>query len=160
MKRVLVGMDGSFRDNFVLREASEFAQALKGQLVLMRAVFLPEDFPLEAYSLPKAELLSLLAVRARQELQTLGDTLPTELNGGLRVETGVPWQAICRVAKAENVDYIFLGTHGNDAADRLLGTTVSKVANNADRPVVIFRAIPFVPKPSLSEETKETYESF
>jgi nucleotide-binding universal stress UspA family protein len=153
-------MDGSFRDNAVLREASEFARALSGQLVLMRAVSLPEEFPLEAYALPKTGVSHLSEQRAREELEAFADTLPSELNGGVRVETGIPWEAICRAAKGENVDYIFLGTHGNDAADRLLCTTVSNVANNADRSVIIFRTIPFVAKKSFSEETKESYESF
>jgi len=148
MKRILVGLDGSHRANSVLREALTFAQEMRAQLLLMRAVTLPKDFPVEAYSLAPTDVKRLLELRARQDLEAFARSIPTENFGGICVQAGVPWQAICKAAQAENVDFIFLGTQGNGAADRLLGTTAAKVIANADRPVLVFRAPP-APLPTL-----------
>ena len=142
MKRILVGLGGSHRAGSVVREALTFAQEMRAQLLLMRAVLLPEDFPVEAYSLAPSDVARLLELRARQDLETFARSIPVENFGGICVRVGVPWQAICDAARAENVDLIFLGTRGNGAANRLLGTTAAKVIANADRPVLVFRELP------------------
>jgi nucleotide-binding universal stress UspA family protein len=151
MKRILVGLDGSCRASTVLREALSFAQELRAQLVLMRAVGLPKDFPVEAYSLAPSDVTRLLELRARQELEMFARSLPPENLGGICVQSGVPWQAICSAAQTEKVDLIFLGTQGNAALDRLLGTTAAKVVANADRPVLVFREPPVVHVPLLRD---------
>ena len=139
-------MDGTSRANALLREALAFARGMQAKLVLVQVVELPKNFPVEAYSLAPKDVTRLLELRAREQLEGFARDLPSDVAGGIRVETGVPWQAICHAAQTEDVDLIFLGTHGNDANDRLLGTTAAKVANNSDRPVLIFRHPPAMPK--------------
>lgn len=139
MKKILVGIDGSSRAPAIFKAAAAFAQQSHAKLVLMRAIGLPTDLPVEAYSLPPSEVTMLLESRARADLTKMATDLPPDSNGGVHVTVGSPWEAICRAAREENADLIFLGTHGYSTVDRVLGTTAAKVVNHADRPVLIFR---------------------
>jgi nucleotide-binding universal stress UspA family protein len=65
--------------------------------------------------------------------------VPAEFRGGAKVAVGTPWQAICDMAKAENVDLIMVGSHGYQGLDRLIGTTAAKIVNHADRSVLVVR---------------------
>jgi nucleotide-binding universal stress UspA family protein len=58
------------------------------------------------------------------------------------VAVGTPWQAICEMAKTENVDLIMVGSHGYQGLDRLIGTTAAKIVNHADRSVLVVRDTP------------------
>jgi nucleotide-binding universal stress UspA family protein len=139
MKRILVGLDGSFRARSVLKGAIAFAEQAHAKLVLMRAVGLPADFPAAAYAAPPSDVAKLLELNAHQELERLGRDLSPEMNGGVRVETGVPWEAICRAAQAEDADLIFIGTRADGAGEHALDMTTTMVVNNADRAVLVFR---------------------
>ncbi|MGH7283372.1 MAG: universal stress protein [Polyangiaceae bacterium] len=142
MKKILVGIDTSSRAHVIFKAAQALAQQSHAKLVLMRAVGLPTDLPAEALSIPPGEVTALLEARARADLAKMARDLPEDLDGGVHITVGTPWDAICRAAKAENADLIFIGTHGYGAIDRVLGTTASKVVNHADRPVLIFRERP------------------
>lgn len=78
---------------------------------------------------------------ARRDLDQYARQLPPALLAGIRIEYGVPWQAICQQAKTDRVDLIAVGSHGYGGLDRLLGTTAARVVNHADRSVLVVRSL-------------------
>jgi len=140
MQRVLVGLDASPRAAGVLEVAAKLAQGVGAKLVLFRAVGIPIEVPPEAYSLTPDNLEEALEKAAIGSLATLAATLPAGLTEKIRVAVGTPWEALCHVAKEENVDLIVVGSHGYRGIDRVLGTTASRIVNHADRSVLVVRA--------------------
>ncbi|MBI2898124.1 MAG: universal stress protein [Deltaproteobacteria bacterium] len=139
MRRMLVALDASPRAKGVLRAALQLGQATGGKLILLRAVGVPVELPIQAYSLPPGSLSELLVNDAERGLGELAREVPTELLGGVRVKLGTPWQAICETAREEEVDLVVIGSHGYGLIDRVLGTTAAKVVNHADRSVLVVR---------------------
>ncbi len=81
------------------------------------------------------------AHHAEIELDQLGATLKAT---GLRVKKhllgGIPEREIVRIADAEKVDVIIIGSHGKvNALQRLLGTVSEEVIRNARQPVLVIR---------------------
>jgi nucleotide-binding universal stress UspA family protein len=142
MKRILVGLDGSPRAAGVLATAVTIARAQGAQLTLVRAVGLPPEVPQDFWKTTDEPLLEVLRKRAKLELDALGAGVPSELLGELDVVIGVPWQAVCDLAKRIEADLIVIGSHGYAGVDRLLGTTAAKVVNHATCSVLVVRNIP------------------
>ncbi len=139
MHRILVGLDASPRAQGVLDAALDLAKRTGSKIILVRAVGIPIEVPIEAYSMPPQGLENLLREQAQKYIDQLETKVPAELRGGAKVAIGVPWQAICEMAKDENVDLIMIGSHGYQGLDRLIGTTAAKVVNHADRSVLVVR---------------------
>jgi nucleotide-binding universal stress UspA family protein len=140
MKKILVGVDNSPRTPGVLSAATELAERMGAKLVLFRAVSIPTDPNPDDYTTKPEEYGALLARRARLELEAAAKRIDPSRILRFHVELGVPWDAICRAAQADDVDCIVIGSHGYGAIDRLLGTTAAKVVNHADRSVLVVRA--------------------
>jgi len=141
MKKILVALDGSPRQAGVLQVAAKLASDSGAKLILFRAVGLPSEPSLvEAYSMSPADYTTTLEKRARDELEVTARQLGADKVLRVHVELGSPWDAICRGARADEVDMIVLGSHGYDVVDRFLGTTAAKVVNHADRTVVVVRS--------------------
>jgi nucleotide-binding universal stress UspA family protein len=142
MKRILVGLDGSPRAADVLATAVAIAHAQQAKLTLVRAVGLPPDVPQDFWKTTDEPLLEVLRKRAKLELDALGTRVPAELLGELDVVIGVPWQAVCDLAKRAEAELIVIGSHGYAGVDRLLGTTAAKVVNHATCSVLVVRNRP------------------
>jgi nucleotide-binding universal stress UspA family protein len=142
VKKILVCLDGSERQDGVLRAAVSLATRAGAKVMLLRVVGLPrvEDLPHDAYRLAPDEVKRGLEGSARGALEALAARVPPGAAGGIRVVCGTPWQTIGRVAAEEDCDLIVVGAHGYDAVDRVLGTTAAKVVNHADRAVLVVRA--------------------
>lgn len=139
MKKILVGIDNSPRTASVLAAATDIAKKMGAKLVLFHAVTVPAHPNPEEYLAP-GEYGELLEKHARAEIDAIAKTIDPELLLRTHVEIGIPWDAICRAAKADEVDCIVIGSHGYGAMDRLLGTTAAKVVNHADRSVMVVRS--------------------
>jgi nucleotide-binding universal stress UspA family protein len=139
MHRILVGLDASPRAQGVLDAALDLAKRTGSKLVLVRAVGIPIEIPVEAYAMPPQSLEGLLREQAQKYIDQEEAKVPAEFRGGAKVAIGTPWQAICDLAKAENVDLIMVGSHGYQGIDRLIGTTAAKIVNHADRSVLVVR---------------------
>jgi nucleotide-binding universal stress UspA family protein len=140
MKRILVGLDTSPRAPSVLAEAVALATANPGcKLNLFHAVGLPAEIPASVYAFEGEDLYEVLARKARESLDALAATVPSQLLDRAEVILGVPWQAICREAKERDVDLIVVGSHGYSGLDRVIGTTAAKIVNHADRSVLVVR---------------------
>jgi nucleotide-binding universal stress UspA family protein len=140
MKKMLVGLDGSSREQGVLSAAVALARKTGATIVLCRSVGVPHDLPPESYAIAPQDLPKVLEKVARAGLERLAQDVPGDLLGGIRVLIGTPWQSLERVAQEEDVDLIVIGSHGYSALDRVLGTTAAKVVNHADRAVLVVRA--------------------
>lgn len=108
------------------------------------------------------ESVPLMLTKANRllELERFGRDLDPEIYAGVRIETGVPWEAICRAAKAEDADLIFVGTRANGAAEGPLDLTTTLVVNNADRAVFVFREDPIQTKAGATYDAELHCEPF
>lgn len=142
MNRILVGLDASPRTEDLLESAVDLARRIGAKLILFRAVGLPHEIPIEAYTLSPAALGELLEREAKQYL----DKVSAAVSPGLVLETvvgvGTPWQAICAAADHHQADLIIIGSHGYSGLDKLIGTTAGKVVNHAKQSVLVVRGRP------------------
>jgi universal stress protein F len=142
MDRILVGLDASVRAPRVLSTAVELARRTGGKLILFRAVGVPHEIPVEAYSMTPASLAELLEREAMKYLDEAAEALPPGMLAGKVVHVGTPWQGVCSAAEEQNADMIVIGSHGYSGLDRLLGTTAAKVVDHAKQSVLVVRGHP------------------
>lgn len=139
IQRILVALDSSPRASVVRDAALELAQATGAKLVLFRAVDIPLEWTQQMFSVSLEDLEQVVQQQARKDLHALAQAVPTEQFGGVRVEMGRPWQAILAAARVEKADLIVLGSHGHNVVERLLGTTASRVIQQAESNVLLVR---------------------
>ncbi|HTQ43497.1 MAG TPA: universal stress protein [Polyangiaceae bacterium] len=142
MKRILVGLDGSPRAPAVLDAAVKLAKSQGARVVLMRGVGLPPDVPQDFWRTTDEPLLEVLKRNAKEYLEGCVSKVPKDCFGGIEIAVGVPWQAVCEMARAVEADVVVIGSHGYSGFDRLLGTTAAKVVNHAPCTVVVVREPP------------------
>jgi universal stress protein F len=138
-KRILVGLDGSPREAYVLAAAEDLTVRFEAQLLLFRAVGLPPEIPPEAWQDPKLSAKEYLEAKAREGLERCAKTLSEAPRSrfALEVVVGTPWQALCMTAEEHNADVIVIGSHGYGGLDRVLGTTAARVVNHASCSVFV-----------------------
>ena len=139
MKRILVGLDGSERAPHVLDAALRLAELTDSTLIAYRAIGVAPDMPLEVLELTDARLEDILRSNAHAQLEQLTANVPRERLEKIAVELATPWDGICAAARKYDVDLIVIGSHGYQGLDRILGTNAGKVANHADRNLLIVR---------------------
>jgi len=131
MKRILVGLDASPRAQGVLDAAADLAKLTGSKLILFRAVGVPYEVPVEAYSMSPANLAELLQRDAQKYLDGVAAKLPAGIVLEAVVHVGTPWQGVCSAADHHEADLIVIGSHGYSGLDRVIGTTAAKVVNHA-----------------------------
>lgn len=139
MKRILVALDASPRAPLVAAVAARLAAKYDAKLVLLRAIYIPAELPREVYAQHGPSLEDLLCRDAHAGLERLARDLPAGLVERITTDIGTPWDAIVRAGRDLDADLIVLGSHGFSGIDHVLGTTAAKVANHADRNVLIVR---------------------
>jgi nucleotide-binding universal stress UspA family protein len=139
MKRILVALDGSARAPVVLGAAARLAQLTGAKLVLFRAIGLPPELPSELLAVPPLRVEDSLRADARAALEGLALAIDRALVESITTELATPWSGIVEQARKVDADLIVIGSHGYGGLDRVLGTTAAKVANHADRNVLIVR---------------------
>jgi universal stress protein F len=139
MDRILVGLDASPRAAGVLNVAIELARRAGGKLLLFRAVGIPIEVPIEAYSMSPASLAEMLEKDAKDYLDRIAQQVPPELLLGTAVGVGTPWQSVCAAADHHNADLVVIGSHGYSGLDRVIGTTAAKIVNHAKQSVLVVR---------------------
>lgn len=139
MQRILVGLDASAQAPAVLSAAIDLAKRTGAKLKLFRAVGLPVDLPTNVWTIPAQQIVDSFLETARAELGRFAKQVPSELLEGTSAQVGIAWDALCAVAREEDVDMIVIGSHGHRFLDRLIGTTAAKVVDHADRSVLVVR---------------------
>jgi universal stress protein F len=139
--RILVGLDGSPREEAVLDVAKEMATRFDAELILFRAVSMPPEIPPEAWQNPALTVKEFLEQKARTALEVHERLLPPAIRSRAWIEVVVaaPWQGLCMRAQAHGANLIVIGSHGYGALDRLLGTTAARVVNHAPCSVIVVR---------------------
>jgi nucleotide-binding universal stress UspA family protein len=133
---ILAPVDGSIRSRGVLDAALEIADRFDGRVHLFRSVAVPAEFPAAAHMQPD-RLPEFLENEARRSLEELAAS-----HSRIRIEppdmtTAQPWRSIIEAAAKIQADLIVIGSHGYGGWDRILGTNASKVADHADRSVLV-----------------------
>jgi nucleotide-binding universal stress UspA family protein len=136
---LLVALDTSARAPHVLAASVELAQKLGGKLLLVRAVGIPHEIPIEVLSQSPNRVPEILEQLARKDLEERASAIPAGLLAKVTVHVGVPWEVICRAANEEDADLIVIGSHGYSGIDKLLGTTAARVVNHTNRSVLVVR---------------------
>lgn len=141
VRRILVGLDGSPREEGVLDVAKDLAIRFGAELILFRALSMPPEIPPEAWQNPALTVREFLERRARTALEVYQGLLPPAIRSRSSIEIVVaaPWQGVCMCAKAHEANLIVIGSHGYGALDRLLGTTAARVVNHAPCSVIVVR---------------------
>jgi nucleotide-binding universal stress UspA family protein len=142
MDRILVGLDASPRAAGVLDAAVELARRTGGKLVLFRAVGVPHEIPIEAYTMTPASLADLLQREAQKDLDAVAAKLPAGMVLETVVAVGTPWQAVCAAADQHRADLVVIGSHGYSGLDKVIGTTAAKIVNHAKQSVLVVRGHP------------------
>lgn len=140
MKKFIVALDQSPRAHQVLQTAVEMAQQQQAHLLLLHAVHVPVEMPVDIYYRPMDEVTTVLQRKSQEELEQMLAVIPTQVPRTLRTEAGSPWQVICEVAEEEKADLIIMGAHGYRFYERMLGTTAARVVNHAHCSVLVIRS--------------------
>ena len=140
MKKILVPLDSTPIASYVLAAAVAEARRRDAELILVRALGIPTELPLDAYVLAPDQVANLLEKSAQSELAKVRATVPADVTCRVRVEFGAAWRVVCDVAKSEDVALIVLGAHAHRTLDGVLGTTASRVIHHTDRNVLVVRA--------------------
>ena len=138
--KILVALDSTSAAAAVLRAAIAEARWREADLLLLRAIDVPMEYPVEVFALSPGNVAELLEENARNELTRIAADIPAEISSEVRVEVGTPWRVICNVAKSDDVALVVIGAHDRRVLDRLLGTTASRVVNHIDRSVLVIRS--------------------
>lgn len=140
MKKILVAVDGSDQSKRAARLAADIALRFGASLTLMH-VIPPLLVPPDAYGLD----LGPMAV----EQEKLADKLLREAESslgepGLEIHRelvhGPPAEMLAEAAKKGGADLIAIGSHGHNAAARvLLGSVSDRLTHIAEKPTLIVR---------------------
>ena len=142
IRTILVALDGSARAPGVFAAAVEIARRFEAELVPLRAIFIPAEFPPAAHVVGNDPLSKHMIEDAERALAKLVGSAPGVRVAEPVVRHGQPWRVILEVSDELDVDLIAMGSHGYHGFDRVLGTTAGKVANLAQRNVLVVHRRP------------------
>ena len=140
VRKIVCALDGSPRAPQVFDAAAELALGFGAELRLLRVITIPPEFPAAGAGSETDTLPAYLTAVAAEQLSELSKRARAIAATAPIVAVGQPWRVILETARAEDVGLIVLGSHGYHGWDRVLGTTAAKVANLADRNVLVVHA--------------------
>jgi len=135
IQRILAAVDTSPRAARVVESAAQLAKQFGAELVLFRAIDVPQDVPPAAKTRPDDVAPQILSAAEHE----LADFAATEkVTATMRVVAShEPWRAIVDAADDLKADAIVIGSHGYHGIDRILGTNAARVADRAHCLVVV-----------------------
>lgn len=140
--RILVALDGSPRAAGVFMASAEIAKRFDAEILPLRVIFIPAEFPPAGHVARADPLERQMFVDAQGALSTFASQMPEVRVAAPLVRHGQPWRVILELSDEMDVDLIVLGSHGYHGFDRILGTTAGKVANLAQRNVLVVHGRP------------------
>lgn len=122
--------------------AVDLAGKLGGEVVLLQVLVESPLYGESVLNMPKVR--SVYDAQRRWAEETLearvGDLRQRGLKASWRVQVGVPFEEIVKVAEEERADMIVMGTHGRSGLNRaLLGSVAERVVRLARCPVLTVR---------------------
>ena len=134
--RIIAATDGSRYSKAAVDEAIKIAKASKGNLIIVSAVDINEEFESEAPELTERFERQFKAMVERITKQAKAKGVKAE---GI-VKIGEPYNVIISAAKAKKADLIVMGSHGRRGLSRLLmGSVTERVIGHATCPVLVVK---------------------
>jgi nucleotide-binding universal stress UspA family protein len=137
-KKILVALDHSKADSFLLPRIKELARLTGAELVLLHVS--------TGWAAQWQENLNLSDSKEikedREYLEKVSAEVQNEnLQVSVRHDSGEPARAILKAAEAEHCDLIAMATHGHRLiADLIHGATITKVRHESDVPLFLVKA--------------------
>ncbi len=142
LEKILVAVDFSDHAKRALDYGAELARTFGSQLIVGHVVAKPDFLSQippggEGYFPPNAQ--EIAADEAKQECEQWLRQVAVK-DAKAVVVSGTPFVEIIKLARAEDVDLIIVGTHGRGViAHALLGSVAEKVVQKASCPVLTVR---------------------
>ena len=141
MKRIVCATDFSDASEAAIVEAQQLAAALGAEIVLLHVT---SEAPLWSETVYTPAVRRVFEGQRAWAAAGLDARIVALAGAGVparaRVETGVAWEEILRVARDEQADLIVIGTHGRTGLNRLLlGSVAERVLREAWCPVLTVR---------------------
>ncbi|MEK6678500.1 MAG: universal stress protein [Nitrospirota bacterium] len=134
--RIIAATDGSRYSKAAVDEAIKIAKASKGNLIIVSAVDINEEFESEAPELTERFERQFKAMVERITKQAKAKGVKAE---GI-VKIGEPYNVIISAAKAKKADLIVMGSHGRRGLSRLLmGSVTERVIGHAKCAVLVVK---------------------
>ncbi|MFZ3063836.1 MAG: universal stress protein [Nitrospirota bacterium] len=134
--RIIAATDGSRYSKSAVDEAIKIAKASKGNLIIVSAVDINEEFESEAPELTERFERQFKAMVERITKQAKAKGVKAE---GI-VKIGEPYNVIISAAKAKKADLIVMGSHGRRGLSRLLmGSVTERVIGHAKCAVLVVK---------------------
>jgi nucleotide-binding universal stress UspA family protein len=134
--RILVTLDGTPTDRYIIDHLKELAQVMKSRVVLLHVAdgWAARTFGPDAVS-PEVTADQAYLTSVRLEFEAAGIDVETELAFGEPADEIVKW------IRDNGCDLVAMSTHGHRfLADLFLGTTASRVQHKVSVPVLLLRA--------------------
>jgi len=137
-KKILVALDHSKADTFLLPRVKELARLTGAEILLLHVS--------TGWAAQWQENLNLSDSREIKEDREFLERVGGELRGEnfqvtLRHESGEPARAILKTAQAEHCDLIAMATHGHRLiSDLIHGTTITRVRHESNIPLFLVKA--------------------
>lgn len=139
-QHLLAAVDFSPGTEAMMQRAMDLADRYGARLSVIHVVeYLPVAMDTEMMLPPLAGVEEQLLENARKRLEQLTQGLGAE-QAARYVELGSTKLEILRVAEAQGVDLIVVGSHGRHGLARMLGSTASAVLQGAQCDVLAVRA--------------------
>lgn len=135
---ILLAADFTQESDMVVQRAKALAGTFNAKLSIVHvlepiSIAYGGEFPVDLGDLHKE-----LEKQAQTQLTTLGDKLGVAKENRY-LEVGITEKEILRVAKANGVDLIVMGSHGRHGLALLLGSTANAVLHHAEIDVLAVR---------------------
>lgn len=142
MKKILVPTDFSQRAEEALDFAMQFAEKVKGEIVLMHVL----DFPSGSFNTtgemntmdPEIIFHGEFIKGVHNRLEEIKSSLNKEVE--TKIKYGNPYVSISKEIAEEKVDYIIMGSDGaSGLTEVFIGSVAEKVIRNAECPVIVVK---------------------
>jgi nucleotide-binding universal stress UspA family protein len=133
---VVIALDGSPRAAKVFDVGLALASALGAPLHVLRTVGIEGEAHEHLDEKTPAEQREAVISAAARDLRTIVQSAPAEMH----VVVASPVAGICAWLKEHDARLLVIGTHGYGTLERLLGTTASRLVEQASCDVYVVRA--------------------
>ena len=136
--KILVALDGSTFAERVLPYARA-ATVFESNVLLLSVPQVPEPSKYGAVVEEIQELREKAELEAKKYLEKIANVLQKEgLKTRILVKGSGPAKTIARISMEENVDVIFMATHGRGGLDRLfMGSVAERTLNYSNKPIFL-----------------------